>query len=627
MQNISDMEKGNISVSTENIFPIIKKFLYSEHDIFLRELVSNAIDATTKVQKLSQMGEAKGDLGELKIELSIDKEAKTLTISDRGLGMTSDEIKKYINTIALSSAEEFIEKFKGVDDKSAIIGHFGLGFYSAFMVANKVEIKSKSYKDEPAAHWSCTGSTEFELSTCDKTDRGTDIILHIADDALDFLEESKVSEVLNKYCKFLPFPIFFGTEEITNKDENGTETKTVTPKQINNPTPAWVKNPSELTDEDYKNFYTELYPYEFDPLFWIHLNTDFPFNLKGILYFPKIKKTFEFNKSKIHLYSNQVFVTDAIEQIVPEFLTLLQGVIDSPDIPLNVSRSYLQGDPNVKKITAHIVKKVADKLAEIFKKNREDFEQKWESLSVFVKYGIISDEKFAERAKEFCLLKNTEGKYFTIDEYKEKIKTNQSDKNNLITALYANSTDAQHSFIDKAQDRSYDVLVMDAVIDNHFMQHLEYKLGDITFKRVDADTLDKLIEKDEKQESVLSDDEQKELKTFFEAVVEDKTATVELKPLSPDEDPVLITKNEFMRRMQEMSRLSGQDAMMGNKEFYSIVVNTNHKAVISLLKEDEAKRSENIKNYVDLALLSHGMLVGKSLSAFIKRSFQHLAAV
>jgi molecular chaperone HtpG len=414
-------------------------------------------------------------LGELSIEIKLDKEAKTLTISDKGLGMTADEIKKYINTIALSSAEEFIEKFKKVDDKASIIGHFGLGFYSAFMVADVVEVVSKSYKDEPSAHWTCNGSTEFELKEGNRTERGTDIILHLSDEAKDYLEEHKVKEVLDKYCRFLPFPIFFGTKELTEKNEAGEEVKTTVPAQINNPNPAWVKNPKDLTDEDYMAFYKELYPFEPDPLFWIHLNTDFPFNLKGVLFFPKLKQTFEFQKAKINLYCNQVFVTDAVEQIVPEFLTLLQGVIDSPDIPLNVSRSYLQGDPNVKKITAHIVKKVADKLSEIFKNDRAGFEEKWESLSVFVKYGVISDEKFAERAKEFALVENTDKKYFTVEEYKEKIKANQTDKNDSLVALYTNHADAQYSYIAQAHDKGYDVLVMDSTIDNHYMQHLNTK--------------------------------------------------------------------------------------------------------------------------------------------------------
>ncbi len=619
------MEKGTINVSTDNIFPIIKKFLYSEQDIFLRELVSNATDATTKVKKLAQMGEVKGELGELRIDIKLDKEAKTLTISDRGLGMTADEIKRYINTIALSSAEEFIEKFKSVDDKSAIIGHFGLGFYSAFMVADKVEIRSKSYKDEPATLWSCTGSTEFEMQAAEKEDRGTDIILHLSEDAKDYLEEYKVKEVLTKYCKFLPYPIFFGEDEKTEKNESGEEIKTSAPHQINNTTPAWIKSPNDLKDEDYKAFYKELYPYEEEPLFWIHLNTDFPFSLQGILYFPKAKRTYEANKSKIHLYSNQVFVTDAVEQIVPEFLTLLQGVIDSPDIPLNVSRSYLQGDPNVKKITAHIVKKVADKLAEIFKNDRASFEEKWDSLSVFVKYGMISDEKFAEKAKDFCLLKNTAQQTATIEEYKTKIKDTQTDKNNKIVALYTNDAEAHYTYISKATERGYDVLLFDSMIDNHFIQHLEYKGGDITFKRIDADTLDHLIEKEEKAESVMSDEEQKQIKTLFEKVLNDKNATIETKALSPSEDPVVVTKNEFLRRMQEMSRLSGQDNFGMGKDMYSLVVNTNHPLVNKLLvtADDNELRA---KYLCDLALLSQGLLTGKSLAEFIQRSYQTATA-
>jgi molecular chaperone HtpG len=618
------MEKGTINVSTENIFPIIKKFLYSEQDIFIRELVSNAIDATTKIQKLAQLGEAKGDLGELSIEIKLDKEAKTLTISDKGLGMTADEIKKYINTIALSSAEEFIEKFKKVDDKASIIGHFGLGFYSAFMVADVVEVVSKSYKDEPSAHWTCNGSTEFELKEGNRTERGTDIILHLSDEAKDYLEEHKVKEVLDKYCRFLPFPIFFGTKELTEKNEAGEEVKTTVPAQINNPNPAWVKNPKDLTDEDYMAFYKELYPFEPDPLFWIHLNTDFPFNLKGVLFFPKLKQTFEFQKAKINLYCNQVFVTDAVEQIVPEFLTLLQGVIDSPDIPLNVSRSYLQGDPNVKKITAHIVKKVADKLSEIFKNDRAGFEEKWESLSVFVKYGVISDEKFAERAKEFALVENTDKKYFTVEEYKEKIKANQTDKNDSLVALYTNHADAQYSYIAQAHDKGYDVLVMDSTIDNHYMQHLEYKGEKMVFKRVDADTMDKLIEKDTSSESVLNKEEEEQLKKYFQEVVTTPTATVELKALSPTDFPVLITKNEFMRRMQEMTRLSGGGNKMMDMDYFNLVVNTNHPLTAKLLKADENVRSEQIKHLYSLAMLSQGMLKGKELADFVKHSFGQL---
>ncbi len=618
------MEKGTINVSTENIFPIIKKFLYSEQDIFIRELVSNAIDATTKIQKLAQLGEAKGDLGELSIDIKLDKEAKTLTISDKGLGMTADEIKKYINTIALSSAEEFIEKFKKVDDKASIIGHFGLGFYSAFMVADVVEVVSKSYKDEPSAHWTCNGSTEFELKEGNRTERGTDIILHLSDEAKDYLEEHKVKEVLDKYCRFLPFPIFFGTKELSEKNEAGEEVKTTVPAQINNPNPAWVKNPKDLTDEDYMAFYKELYPYEPDPLFWIHLNTDFPFNLKGVLFFPKLKQTFEFQKAKINLYCNQVFVTDAVEQIVPEFLTLLQGVIDSPDIPLNVSRSYLQGDPNVKKITAHIVKKVADKLSEIFKTDRAGFEEKWESLSVFVKYGVISDEKFAERAKEFALVENTDKKYFTVEEYKERIKANQTDKNDSLVALYTNHADAQYSYIAQAHDKGYDVLVMDSTIDNHYMQHLEYKGEKMVFKRVDADTMDKLIEKDTSSESVLNKEEEEQLKKYFQEVVTTPTATIELKALSPTDFPVLITKNEFMRRMQEMTRLSGGGNKMMDMDYFNLVVNTNHPLTAKLLKADESVRAEQIKHLYSLAMLSQGMLKGKELADFVKHSFGQL---
>jgi molecular chaperone HtpG len=481
------MEKGNISVSTENIFPIIKKFLYSEQDIFLRELVSNAVDATTKLSKLAKMGEVQGEVGDLYIEVILDAAAKTLTIRDRGIGMTAEEIKKYINTIALSSAEEFIKKFES-SDKAGIIGHFGLGFYSAFMVADRVEIFTKSYKAEPAAHWTCTGTTEFELTTAEKTDRGTDIVLHINDEAKDFLEEYKVKQVLEKYCKFLPVNIRFGTEEVDTEEKTADDkpVKETRPRVINNPTPAYIKAPADLKEEDYKNFYNELYPFSEPPLFWIHINTDYPFNLKGILYFPKYKPNTDLQRNKIHLYSNQVFVTDSVEQIVPEFLTLLQGVIDSPDIPLNVSRSYLQGDPNVKKISQHIVKKVADKLLEIFNNDRAAFEQKWESLGMFVKYGMLSDDKFYNTAQKFCLYQNTEGKSYTFDELKAHTETLQKDKAGKLVQLYTTSPETQHTYIHNAQKYGYEVLQLDSYIDAHFIQFLESKHSDVQLKRVDA---------------------------------------------------------------------------------------------------------------------------------------------
>jgi molecular chaperone HtpG len=619
------MEKGTISVSTENIFPIIKKFLYSEQDIFLRELVSNAVDATTKLSKLAKMGEVQGEQGDLYVEIILDKEAKTLTIRDRGIGMTADEVKKYINTIALSSAEEFIKKFES-SDKAGIIGHFGLGFYSAFMVADKVEIFTKSYKAEPAVHWTCTGSTEFELSTCEKDDRGTDVVLHINEDAKDYLEEYKVKQVLEKYCKFLPVNIRFGTEEVEQEEKaaDGTVVKQVVPRLINNTTPAYIKAPADLKEEDYKNFYNELYPFSEPPLFWIHINTDFPFNLKGILYFPKYKPNTDLGRNKIHLYSNQVFVTDSVEQIVPEFLTLLQGVIDSPDIPLNVSRSYLQGDPNVKKISHHIVKKVADKLLEIFNTDRPSFEQKWESLGMFVKYGMLSDDKFYNTAQKFCLYQNTDGKSYTFDELKEHTQTLQKDKQGKLVQLYTTAPDAQHTYIHNAQKYGYEVLQLDSYIDQHFIQFLESKHNDVQFKRVDADTLNKLIEKDEEAASVLNKEEEEKLKELFTGIVDTKTAQVELKPLSPAEVPVQITKSEFMRRMSDMNRMGGgQFAFMGEMpEQMNVVVNTNHPSVKKLLGENG---TDHARQLYDLALLAQGMLKGKALTEFIHRSVEVLS--
>lgn len=622
------MEKGNISVSTENIFPIIKKFLYSEQEIFLRELVSNAVDATTKVKKLAGMGEVSGELGELFIEIKIDKDAKTLTISDRGIGMTADEVKRYINTIALSSAEEFIKKFEGTD-KASIIGHFGLGFYSAFMVADKVEIFTKSYKNEPAAHWTCTGSTEFELKTHEKNVRGTDIVLHISEEAKEYLEEHKIRQMLEKYCRFLPVEIRFGTKEVddeTLKDADGKPLKKTIPNVVNNVAPAYAKSPSELKDEDYTTFYNELYPFSEPPLFWIHINTDFPFNLKGILYFPKFKPNVELNRNKIHLYCNQVFVTDSVEQIVPEFLTLLQGVIDSPDIPLNVSRSYLQGDPNVKKISQHIVKKVADKLHEIFKQDRSAFQAKWESLGVFAKYGMLSDEKFYETAQKFCLYQNTENEHFTFDELKEKTAAIQKDKNGKIVWLYTTDKDSQDSYIQSAKKHSYQVLQFDSLIDQHFIQHLEYKQSDVVFKRVDADTIDKLIEKENATTSVLSKEEEEKVKNLFVETINDNKVTVEIKALSPDELPVQITRSEFMRRMADMSKYGGgQFAFMGEMpEQLNLVVNANHPTVTKLLNNNNSV--EKVKQLYDLALLAQGMLKGKALTDFIHRSVKELSA-
>ncbi|MDQ4140240.1 MAG: molecular chaperone HtpG, partial [Bacteroidota bacterium] len=511
-------EKGNISIHTENIFPIIKKFLYSDHEIFLRELVSNAVDATQKLKRLSAIGEYKAELGDLKVKVAVDKEARTITVSDNGIGMTAEEIKKYINQIAFSGATEFVEKYKDKPDANQIIGHFGLGFYSSFMVADTVEIISQSYQEgAPAAHWTCDGSTEFTITEAQRAERGTDVILNIAADSEEFLEEARIQTILNKYCKFLPVQVEF-------KDE-----------VINNPTPIWTKSPSELTDEDYKNFYKELYPFSEDPLFWIHLNVDYPFNLTGILYFPKLKNEFEFQKNKIQLYSRQVFITDEVKDVVPEFLMLLHGVIDSPDIPLNVSRSFLQADANVKKINTYITKKVADKLAEIFRKERENFQEKWNDINIFVKYGMLSDDKFYEKAKDFALVQNIEGKYFTIDEYKDYIQANQKDKNDNLVILYTTDEEKQHAFVESAKDRSYDVLKLDSMIDSHFIGMLEQKLEKVTLKRVDAETIDKLIEKDESKESVLNDEEKTQLKEIYEKAINNTNMHVSVEPLSPQD--------------------------------------------------------------------------------------------
>jgi len=615
------MEKGHISVQTENIFPIIKKFLYSDHEIFLRELVSNAVDATKKVKGLAQLGEYKEDLGDLTIRIAVDKDARTITISDKGIGMTAEEVKKYINQIAFSSANEFIEKFKEVDDAKSIIGHFGLGFYSAFMVAHTVEIRTQSYKDAPAVQWTCDGSTEFTLEEIEKAERGTEIILHINEDSEEFLEDARISGLLKKYCRFLPVPIQFGEKYLSEEEQK--EGKTAEPNIINITEPAWTKAPSSLTDEDYLAFYRELYPLANDPLFWIHLNVDYPFNLTGILYFPPLNKSYEVQKDKIQLYSNQVFVTNNVEEIVPEYLTLLHGVIDSPDIPLNVSRSYLQADGNVKKINQHISKKVSDKLAEIFKNDRASFEEKWADISIFVKYGMLSDDKFYDRSKNFCLLKNTEGKFFTFEEYKEKIRDNQTDKNNNLIALYTSSEQDQHAYIRKANAKGYDVVVMDSIIDNHFLQLLESKLDKTQFKRVDADTPDKLIEKDTALESVLSQEEQDALKAIFEGQVAKETTSVELKALSPEDAPVTITRNEFMRRMQEMSKMGGGNAMFFGEmpERINLVVNTNHPVSQQILNADEAVKTTLAKQLTDLALLSQGMLKGAALTDFVERSF------
>ena len=586
------MEKGKINVTTENIFPIIKQFLYSDQEIFLRELISNAVDATQKLKTLASVGEIKGDLGDLTIEVKLDKKNKTLTISDKGIGMTAKEIDKYINQIAFSSAENFVKKYK---DKASVIGHFGLGFYSSFMVADRVDIITQSYKRAKTVKWSCDGSPEFTIEEVEKRERGTDVVLHISEDSKEFLEEHRIQELLDKYCKFLPVPIAFGKKK---EWKDGKEVETDEPNIINDTNPAWIRKPSELTDEDYKEFYRKLYPNIFDePLFHIHLNVDYPFHLTGILYFPKIKNNFEIQKNKIQLYSNQVFVTDSVEDIVPEFLTLLHGVIDSPDIPLNVSRSYLQSDANVKKISKYITKKVADKLTEIFKNNREDFEKKWDDLSIFIKYGMLTEEKFYEKATKFCLFKNTDGKYYTFDEYKELIKANQTDKDGNLVYLYTTNIEEQYSFIQAAKDKGYDVLLMDGQLDTHFVNHLETKFEKSKFTRVDADIVEKLIIKEDSLKSTFTPEEEEELSVVFNSVTpQDATFDIRFEGLGENDNPVTITQNEFMRRMKDMSKLGG-----GGMNFYgdlpdsyTIVVNTNHPLVKATLEEEKTSLSDEI---------------------------------
>ncbi len=625
-------EKGNISIHTENIFPIIKKFLYSDHEIFLRELVSNAVDATQKLKKLNSMGEFKGELDDLKIEISFDKKKNTITVSDKGLGMTAEEIKKYINQIAFSGATEFVEKFKDKGDTKDIIGKFGLGFYSAFMVADNVEVISKSYQEgTEAARWVCDGSTEFELTAAKKKERGTDIILHINKDSEEFLDEHRLKGILEKYCKFLPVEIKFGTKEESIEDgedkEGKKKYKTVTVENIiNNPNPLWVKSPTGLKDEDYIAFYKELYPFSEDPLFWIHLNVDYPFNLTGILYFPKVKNDFELHKNKIQLYSRQVFITDEVKNVVPDFLMLLHGIIDSPDIPLNVSRSYLQSDSNVKKISQHISKKVADKLHELFKKDRANFEKKWDDISVFAKYGIISDEKFYERAKDFTLLKNVDKQYFTFDEYKEKVKHNQTDKDKNLVFLYSNDASKQDSFIQSAKGKAYDVLLMDGPLDNHFINALEQKLEKTQVKRVDSEVIDKLIHQDIKLESVLSTDETEKIKSIFEKAINNKNMTVVVEALSPADLPIVITMSEWMRRMKDMAKMGGGGGMsfMGTMpDNYNVAINGNHPIAQKILKASgEELQLKLAKQAYDLGLLSQNMLTGADLTGFIKRSIE-----
>lgn len=625
------MAQGNINVQAENIFPIIKQFLYSDQEIFLRELVSNAVDACRKLQALSSMGEAKGDLGDSLVEVIVDKEAKTLTIRDNGLGMTGEEIEKYIAQIAFSGAEEFVQKYQ--DKADGIIGHFGLGFFSAFMVSDKVEVYSKSYKEDTSgARWICEGSTTYELNDEEKSSRGTDIILHISDDAKDYLEDSKISELLTKYCKFLPVEVKFGTKEEslptpeTKEGEEAPEPETVTVDNIiNNPSPAWTKAPADLEGDDYKSFYRELYPMSFEePLFHIHLNVDYPFNLTGVLYFPKLSQNMEVQKNKIQLYSNQVYVTDQVEGIVPDFLTLLHGVIDSPDIPLNVSRSYLQADQNVKKISSHITKKVADKLKQLATKDREEFEKKWDDIKVFIEFGLLSDEKFADKAKKFMLYKNVKEEFFLIDEYIEKIKVNQENKDKKTVVLYTHDTEAHHSAIAKAEERGYDVLVMETSLSSHLVNKLEQDLSDVTFARVDSDTIDKLIAKDEEIPSKLSKEEEEQLKPVIEGVVNTQTYTVQFESLSETDAPIQITQSEFMRRMMEMQRVGGQGGMMGNMpESYNLVVNSNHPLVGKILKEgDNDIQVKLAKQAADLALLSVGLLKGKDLTDFVNRSIE-----
>ncbi|MDA7549574.1 molecular chaperone HtpG [Flavobacteriaceae bacterium] len=635
------MSKGTINVSVENIFPLIKKFLYSDHEIFLRELISNATDATVKLKYLTNIGEAKVDYGNPMIEIKIDKENKKLHIIDQGIGMTKDEIEKYINEIAFSGAEEFLEKYKDESgDDKGIIGHFGLGFYSAFMVADKVEIISKSFKEEPAVHWECDGSPEYSTKKSKKTSRGTEIVLHIAEDSLEFLEDARINELLVKYNKFMPIPIKFGTKEVndpdhtpkTTKDKDGKETtepqKMITVDNlINNPTPAWTKQPAELKAEDYKSFYRELYPMQFEePLFNIHLNVDYPFNLTGILYFPKMTNDLNMQKDKIQLYQNQVFVTDNVEGIVPEFLTMLRGVIDSPDIPLNVSRSYLQADGAVKKISSYITRKVADKLKSLFNSDRADFEKKWNDIKIVIEYGMLSEEKFFEKAQAFALYPTVDDTYFTIEELKEKIKPLQTDKDDKLVVLYASNKDEQHAYIDAAKEKGYEVLFLDSPIVSHLIQKLETTEEKITFVRVDGDHIDNLIKKDEEQISKLNDEEKETLKTVLTEIIPQDKFTVQLEAMDSNANPFIITQPEFMRRMKEMQQTGGGGGMfgMGNMpDMYNLVVNTNNELIGEILTTKTAKKKERLVNQaLDLARLSQNLLKGEELTTFIKRSFE-----
>lgn len=625
------MKTGQINVQTENIFPIIKKFLYSDHEIFLRELVSNAVDASQKLKFFSKSGDFKGELGELQVEVLLDKDAGTLTIRDNGIGMSADEIDKYINQIAFSGAEEFVNKYKGKEGAEQIIGHFGLGFYSAFMVSDRVQIRTQSFKEgTQAVQWESNGSPEYTIEEIEKEGRGTDIVLFINEESKEFLEKPRIQEILDKYCKFLPVPVVFGMkteyedDPTGEKDENGKVKRVAieVPNQVNNVSPAWTKAPIDLKDEDYAAFYRELYPMTFeDPLFHIHLNVDYPFNLTGILYFPKITENVEVQRNKINLYSNQVFITDSVEQIVPEFLTLLHGVIDSPDIPLNVSRSYLQSDANVKKISAHITKKVADKLNDMFKKDRKDFETKWEDLQVFVQYGTLAEEKFAEKAKGFSLVKNTDGDHFTIEEYIEKVKPLQTDKNEKVVFLYTNSPEEQFGFVQKAKDRGYDVLHLEGPLIPHWVAKAEQSFENVSFARVDSDTLEKLIQKEEDLPSKLSEDDQNTLKPMFEELVDKQKFQIQFESMDSKDAPIIITQPEFIRRMMEQQRMGGGGFYGAFPETYNMVVNSNHDKILNILETKTKKSQERkIKQLTDIALLSQGMLKGEALNDFIERS-------
>ncbi len=633
------MQTGSIGVKTENIFPVIKKFLYSENEIFLREIVSNAVDATNKLKTLASAGEFKGELGDLTIKIEVDKKKKTLTIRDNGIGMTSEEVDKYINQIAFSGATEFVEKFKTQTEAEAanIIGHFGLGFYSSFMVSNKVALITKSFRqadDEKGVIWECDGSPEYTMNEIAKGTRGTDVILYISDDCADFLEESKIRELLNKYCKFLSVPIQFGMKTVNEPvegetDENGNpKTKSVEkPWIINDVAPLWKKSPSSIEDKEYDDFYHVLYPMNFEtPLFHIHLNVDYPFNLTGILYFPKIKNRYEFQRNKIQLYCNEVFVTDSVEGILPEFLSMLHGVIDSPDIPLNVSRSFLQNDQNVKKISGYITKKVAEKLEELFKKDREDYEKKWDDISVFIEYGMIADPKFFERAEKFMLFKDTDGKYYTIEEYKKLIEENQKNKDNRLVYLYATDADEQYSNIENAKSKGYNVLLMDGILDSHFISTYEQKFGDCSFARVDSASIDKLIEKeDDKKESKLNDEQKENVKKAFENLIDKVTYNVEFSNLSEDDAPVEVIQNEFMRRMKDMSAMGGGMQMWGTMpDSYTLMLNANNPIIAGLADKSEEEQNNIIKQLYDLARLSKNLLKGKDLNEFVKRSFNQI---